>query len=85
MKVALRRAAKLHSNMELITVLRAFNPADAHLARSRLEAADFHPVVMHELSALSLDGYAMAAGGILVQVPEEEAADAKEFLEVEEC
>ena len=36
---------------------------------------------MHELSALSLDGYSMAAGGILVQVPEQEAADAKEFLE----
>jgi len=67
--------------MKLVTVLSAFNPADAHLVRSRLEAADFHPVVMHELSALSLDGYAMAAGGILVQVPEDEAADAKEFLD----
>ena len=66
--------------MDLITVFRAFNPADAQLVRSRLEAAEFHPVVMHELSALSLDGYALAAGGILVQVPEEEAADAKEFL-----
>jgi len=28
---------------------------------------------------LSLDGYAMAAGGILVQVPEQEVADAREF------
>jgi hypothetical protein len=27
-----------------------------------------------------MDGYALAAGGILVQVPEAEAADAKEFL-----
>jgi hypothetical protein len=27
-----------------------------------------------------MDGYALAAGGILVQVPETEAADAKEFL-----
>ncbi len=35
---------------------------------------------MNELSALSMDGYALAAGGILVQVPESEAADAKEFL-----
>jgi len=66
--------------MELITVFRAFNPADAQLVRSRLEAAEFHPVVMHELSSLSLDGYALAAGGILVQVPDEEAADAREFL-----
>ena len=66
--------------MALVTVSRAFNPAAAHLVRSRLEAADFHPVIMHELSALSLDGYAMAAGGILVQVPEEEAEEAREFL-----
>jgi hypothetical protein len=66
--------------MTLVTVLSAFNPADAQLVRSRLEAAGFHPVVTHELSALSLDGYALAAGGILVQVPDEEAADAKELL-----
>jgi len=67
--------------MDLVTVYRAFNPADAHLVRSRLEAAQFHAVVMNELSALSMDGYALAAGGILVQVPEAEAAEAKEFLD----
>ena len=66
--------------MTLVTVATAFNPADAQLARSRLEAAGFHAIVSHELSALSLDGYALAAGGILVQVPDQEAADAKEFL-----
>jgi hypothetical protein len=66
--------------MSLVTVFSAFNPMDAQLARSRLEAAQFHAVVTHELSALSMDGYAQAAGGILVQVPAEEAADAKEFL-----
>lgn len=67
--------------MSLVTISTAFNPADAQLARSRLEAAGFHPVVTNELSALSLDGYALAAGGILVQVPESEAAEAKEFLD----
>ncbi len=64
----------------LVTVYRALNPADAQLIRSRLDAAEFHPVVTNELSALSLDGYAMAAGGILVQVPEDEAEDAHELL-----
>jgi hypothetical protein len=64
----------------MVTIHRAFNPADAQLVRSRLEAAQFHPVVTHELSALSLDGYALAAGGILVQVPDSEAADAQQFL-----
>jgi hypothetical protein len=62
------------------TISSAFNPADAQLARSRLEAAGFHPVVTNELSALSLDGYALAAGGILVQVPDSEADEAAEFL-----
>ena len=67
--------------MQLVTIYTAFNPADAQLVRSRLEAAEFHPVVMHELSALSLDGYSLAAGGIRVQVPEAEAADARELLD----
>ncbi len=66
--------------MALVTVYTAFNPADAHLIRSRLDASGFHAVVTHETAALSIEGYAMAAGGIQVQVPESEAADAKEFL-----
>jgi hypothetical protein len=66
--------------MDFVTVSRAFNPADAQLVRSRLEAAQFHPVVIHEGSALSMDGYALAAGGILVQVPAAEAEEAKAFL-----
>lgn len=66
--------------MKLVTISRAFNPAEAQLVRSRLEAAGFQPFVTHELSALSLDGYSVAAGGILVQVPEDQAAEATEFL-----
>jgi hypothetical protein len=64
----------------MVTVFTAFNPAEAQLVRSCLDAADFHAVVTHELSALSMDGYALAAGGILVQVPEAEADAAREFL-----
>lgn len=65
----------------LVTISTAFNPADAHLTRSRLEAAGFHAIVTNELAALSMDGYSMAIGGIRVQVPDAEAAEAKEFLE----
>ena len=64
----------------LVTVSTLFSPADAQLVRSRLEVAGFHPFVANELSALSMDGYSLAAGGILVQVPEEEAVEAREFL-----
>jgi len=66
--------------MKLVTVFTAFNPADAQLARSRLDAAGFHPFVANEDAALSMDGYGITVGGILVQVPEDEAADAKELL-----
>jgi len=63
--------------MKLVTVYTALNPADAQLVHSHLEAAGFHSVVMGENAALSIGGYAQAAGGIRVQVPEEEADDAK--------
>ena len=68
--------------MSLVTVYRAFSPADAQLVRSRLEAAELHPEVANELSAMGLDGYSMAAGGILVQVPAEEVDDARELIEL---
>ncbi|MGD0813291.1 MAG: DUF2007 domain-containing protein [Verrucomicrobiota bacterium] len=67
--------------MEFVTVFSAFNPADAELVRSRLEANGFLANVKHETSALSMDGYAMAAGGILVQVPEDQAADARDLIQ----
>ncbi len=66
--------------MSLVTVYRTFSPADAQLIRSRLEAADLQASVAHELSALSMGGYAQGAGGILVQVPEDQAEDAREII-----
>jgi len=66
--------------MSLVTVHTSFSPADAQLVRSRLEASGFHAVVTHELSSLSMEGYSMSTGGIQVQVPEDEAAGAKELL-----
>lgn len=79
--VAEPQSAPDEGGLNLVTISTAFNPADAQLTRSRLEAAGFHAEVMNELSALSMDGYALTVGGILVQVPAGEAADAKEFLE----
>jgi hypothetical protein len=70
--------------MQLVTVLRTFKPAEAQLARARLDAAGFPALVTHELSALSIDGYSLAAGGILVQVPSEMAEDARLLLEAED-
>jgi hypothetical protein len=67
--------------MQLVTVSTAFNSADAHLTRSRLEAAGFHPFVKNEIVGMVFEGYVMGVGGIQVQVPEDEVAEVKEFLE----
>lgn len=69
--------------MQLVTVFQTFNPAEAQLVRSRLDAAGFPAQVTHELSALSLEGYSQAAGGILVQVPDARAEEAKAFLDAD--
>ena len=66
--------------MKLVTVCTALNPAHAELVRSRLEASGFFVVVKNRDAAFAMDGYAMAAGGILVQTPEDEAEDARELV-----
>ena len=66
--------------MELVTVFNTFNPAEAQLVRSRLEAADIPASVIHETAALSIDGYSMAAGGIEVQVTADRVEEAKALL-----
>jgi hypothetical protein len=67
--------------MSLATVFTALNPMDAQLIRSRLEAAGLHPEVDNELPALTMGGHALAAGGILVKVPDDEVAAARELID----
>lgn len=68
--------------MKLVTISRQFSPAEAQLLRSRLEAAGIAAVVTHETAALMMDGYSMAAGGVLVQVAEDQATEACALLEL---
>lgn len=70
--------------MKLVTIFRTFNVGEAEVIRSRLDAAEFDVALTNELSSLSIDGYSLAAGGILVQVPEDQAADARALLEAKE-
>ena len=67
--------------MKPVTVFTAFSSGEANLICSRLNAADLHAQVIHELSALSIEGYTLGAGGIGVQVPEDEAELARELIE----
>lgn len=66
--------------MDLTTVFNTFNPAEAQLIRSRLEAAGFTAHVTHELSALTTEGYSMTTGGVRVEVPSEQAEDARKLI-----
>jgi hypothetical protein len=66
--------------MQLITVFQSFSSAEAELVSSRLEAAGFPVHTAHELASLTMDASSMATGGILVQVPDERAEEARKFL-----
>jgi len=65
--------------MNLVTIFTAFNLAETQLLRARLEAAGFHPFLANENASSWLGGFSTATT-IRVQVPENEADDAKEFL-----
>ena len=66
--------------MKLVTIFNTFDPSEAQLQRSRLEAAGMIVIVKNELAAMTLDGYTMAAGGIQVQVPEDQVESARALL-----
>jgi len=72
-----------HWCMQWVTVSTQFSPAEAELLRSRLEASGFLVTLKNLGAALAMDGYTMATGGILVQVPENQAEDARLLLTAE--
>ncbi len=61
--------------MDFATVFKTFNSAEANLVAAQLEAAGFEPTVLNELSTLTL-GSPITSGGIRVEVPEAQSADA---------
>ena len=65
--------------MQLVTISKELSEPEAQMKRARLEVAGFHPFIANENTAIWM-GTAITIGGILVQVPESEAADAREFL-----
>ena len=65
--------------MSLVTISKEFSDIEAQMKRARLEAAGFHPVIANEATALWM-GSAITTDRILIQVPEAEADEAREFL-----
>ncbi len=69
--------------MDWVSVSNELNPAVALLIRSRLEAAGFLVSIRGLDAALATEGYSLATGGVRVQVPQDQADDARAFLEAE--
>ncbi|MCP5521423.1 MAG: DUF2007 domain-containing protein [Verrucomicrobiales bacterium] len=67
--------------MSLVTVFRSFSPAEAQLARSRLDAAGIPVTVTSETAALTTEGYGLTVGGVRVQVPASFEEEARALLE----
>jgi len=67
--------------MKLVQVYNSFSSADANLVCSSLQSAGLDAQVMNELSTLSLDGYAVASGGIRVMVPEAQFEEARALID----
>ncbi|MCI0536456.1 MAG: DUF2007 domain-containing protein, partial [Verrucomicrobiales bacterium] len=66
--------------MQLATVFQTFNPAEAQLIASMIEAAGIPVHLDQEASSLSV-GSGMTTGGVFVQVPEERAEEARALIE----
>lgn len=67
--------------MDFVTVRICLNPAQAQLLASRLRAEGLNVYLHSENSAHLLEGFALAAGGIRLQVPEDQVEDARLLLE----
>jgi flagellar biosynthesis/type III secretory pathway M-ring protein FliF/YscJ len=65
--------------MDFVTVANAATPAEADLVKSRLEANGFMVNLKDEKDAISF-GYGLSVGGVQVQVPEDQAENARGLL-----
>jgi hypothetical protein len=66
--------------MQLATVFQSFNPAEAQLIASMIEASGIPVHVAQEAVSLSVAA-PMTVGGVLVQVPSERAEEARALIE----
>ncbi len=69
--------------MELRTIYTTFNSADANLLQGRLEVGGFDAFIHGEMTGMTLGGGVFAAGGIRIQVPEDQADEARALIEAE--
>jgi len=66
--------------MKPVTIATDFNLANAGMVCARLDAAGFHPTLVNENASAWLGGTSTSTM-LRIQVPEDEAAEAKKFLD----
>ena len=62
----------------------SFSGPEAQLLCARLRTAGLQATVEGEAAAFSMEGYSLATGGIRVQVPSSQEADARQLIEAHE-
>ncbi len=70
--------------MDRVTVYTSFNPVQAQIVGSQLQAAGVDATVEGEAAALSMEGYSLSTGGIRVQVPSTQKVDARQIIDTHE-
>ena len=66
--------------MEPTTVYQTLNIAQADMICAHLQSAGFEARLSHDLATLSMEGYALAPGGVMIKVPAHEAEEARAFI-----
>lgn len=66
--------------MRPATIFKTFSQIEAQIIRSHLETAGFHPFVANENGPFTLGGFSKSTL-IRVEVPENEAAAARELID----
>ncbi|MEC8929158.1 MAG: DUF2007 domain-containing protein [Verrucomicrobiota bacterium] len=66
--------------MDLVTVFRTYNTVEAQVICSRLQADGIQASVVDETAAMYLEAGTFTTGGVRVQVPDHQAAEARRVI-----
>tara|TARA_Y100000588_G_scaffold388504_1_gene488863 strand:+ start:1367 stop:1597 length:231 start_codon:yes stop_codon:yes gene_type:complete len=66
--------------MDLVTVFRTYNTVEAQVICSRLQADGIQASVVDETAAMYLEAGTFTTGGVRVQVPDNQAAEARRVI-----
>ena len=66
--------------MEPVTVFHTFNVAQADMICAHLQSSGFEARLIHDYTSVNLPMHTQALGGVLIQVPNDKAEEARAFI-----